>query len=108
MGKFCKKIYRRQVGNCIFFLNKESRLHNLNGPAKIYFWDNACIKIQEIQYLIDGKFHRNEEEGPAIATYHLNGVLRYECYIDNDVLYRTCGPVRIHYNNKGKIDCVGY
>ena len=48
------------------YCNVNKKLHNENGPAKIYYHENGLIKSE--WYYIDGKLHR--EDGPAIFFFY--------------------------------------
>ena len=99
MSKYCKKIIGQQRGRKILFLNPEGRCHNLNGPAEIIFFDHTLIRIREMRYSIDGITHRNEEDGPAIIMFDINGNVKYEVYYFWGREYRKCGPSYIEYKD---------
>jgi len=99
MSKYCKKITKHQTSCRIWFLNPEERCHNLNGPAGIIFFDQTLIRIKEIRYYIDGLLHRNEEDGPAIIRFDINGNVKQEVYYFKGKEYRRCGPSYIEYKD---------
>jgi len=82
----------------IYYLNGQS--YKDGGPTiyRIYNKDNM---IDEEDYRLDGKLHR--EDGPAQTFYFKNGQIIHEFYYLNGKHHREDGPAEIRYIN-GKIE----
>jgi len=102
MGNKCRKIYKVVSNNEVAFFNGDQLLHNLNGPARIYFYDDD-IRIKELRYLINGRYHRNEEDGPALIIFDSHGRVRTEIYYKHGIECRCFGPSYIEYDTVGNI-----
>jgi hypothetical protein len=72
MGSKCRKIYKHIVGDhTVYFINKDGRYHNLDGPAFLRFIPPNFTRISLMEYYIDGKFCNND--GPAIIYFYKSG-----------------------------------
>lgn len=73
-------------------------LSRVGGPADEMYYGE---RILEQRYMIQGKRHRLEDEGPAVIYFHREKGFPFEkqWYL-NDLEHRICGPSRIIYDDE--------
>lgn len=102
MGSKCRKIYKHIVGDhTVYFINKDGRYHNLDGPAFLRFIPPNFTRISLMEYYIDGKFCNND--GPAIIYFYKSGKIKREVYYENGVTSNKFGPAVLDYDEFGNI-----
>jgi len=73
--------------------NGDVKIHNKNGPAKVFF----CGDCIEVWYYINNKIHRINN--PARICYS-DGLVIGEWYFLKDKLHNSVGPANRYYFNK--------
>ena len=92
----CAKIVKYNENNLpikitYYKTNSAYKLHNPNGPALIYFYDNTSKPIVHIEiYYINNKKHNLN--GPAYIEYDMDGNIIKEQYFIND---KKADPLQI-------------
>jgi antitoxin component YwqK of YwqJK toxin-antitoxin module len=86
------------------WFNKNSEYHRVDGPARIWYYENGNIKSKS--YFSNNKLHR--EDGPATIRYYENGRIEFEAYYLNGTAHREDGPAEIWYCENGNIESEKY
>jgi antitoxin component YwqK of YwqJK toxin-antitoxin module len=77
-------------------------LHRNHKPAKIVFCENGSIEQEE--FYVHGKLHRDPGLGPAKIVYHKNwGTIMFASFFTNGLRHREDGPSVINYSRDGSI-----
>ena len=82
--------------------NQNGKLHRIDGPAILDYFEFEDVKIEREQWYLNGKLHR--EKDPAYIKYLYSGEIDYEEWWVNGNLHRTDGPAFIEYSESGKIE----
>ena len=81
------------------YRNNNTQLHNEQGPALEYWYENGQLRDQE--YYINGQ--RHNERGPAYQRWHDNGQLWKQEYCINGQLHNEQGPAYQLWHKDGQL-----
>lgn len=97
--------FSQQISKCraIFYRNMNDKLHNVSGPAAIYYnflkskIDSTKQQVVFEEYRINGKLNRRD--GPAVIHY-CNEIISREIYYKNNTKHRDGFPADIMWTTK--------
>ena len=76
---------------------QDGKLHRLNGPAIIDYYEDGSIQSES--WYQDGKRHRLD--GPAYIIYYQDGSIQSESWYQDGKFHRLDGPAEIFYFEEG-------